>query len=196
MLNALIGANETAIARELWTSLVSGPSTTAALIFNGGFESDILKNFSQFDWTFGRSEYARLSIDRSVARSGERSLKIEFAGRDTTTLDDGIHQLVVVRPDVRYRITYYIKSDGLMTTEGPRVVVTDKSGAMIAASDAVAEGTNDWKPLAFEFTVPKVAQEATAIYVSVKRKPKYAYDHPTKGTVWFDDFTMTPEARD
>jgi len=196
MLNALIGANQTAIAHELWTSLVSEPSAKAALIFNGGFESDILKNFSQFDWMLGRSEYVRLSIDRSVARSGKRSLKIEFAGRDTTTLGDEIHQLVVVRPGARYRIKYYIKTDGLVTTEGPRVVVTDKSGTWIAVSDAVAEGTNDWKPVAFEFTTPTVAEAATAVYVSVKRKPKYAYDDPTKGTVWFDDFGMTLEARD
>ncbi|MEN3331820.1 MAG: hypothetical protein V7641_1185 [Blastocatellia bacterium] len=196
LLNAFIGANHTAIAHELWMSLVSEPSAPASLIYNGGFESDILKNFSQFDWTFGRSEYARLSIDRSVAHSGSRSLKIEFAGRDTTTLGDEIRQLVVVRPGAHYRIECYIKSDGLTTPEGPRIVVTDRAGVWIASSDAVAEGTSDWHQVSFALAAPTVADAASAVYVSVKRKPKYAYDDPTRGTVWLDDFTMKEEARD
>jgi tetratricopeptide (TPR) repeat protein len=196
LLNAFIGANHMTIAHELWMSMVSEPSAPASLIYNGSFEADILKNFSQFDWTFGRSEYARLIIDRSVAHSGGRSLKIEFAGRDTTTLGDEIRQLVVVRPGAHYRIECYIKSDSLVTPEGPRVVVTDRTGTWIASSDAVAEGTSDWKLVSFTFAAPTVADTASAVYVSVKRRPKYAYDDPTKGTVWLDDFTMKEEARD
>ena len=195
LLNALIGANQTAIAHDLWLSLVNEQSAPSSLIYNGGFESDILKNFSQFDWTFGRSEYARLSIDRSVKRSGERSLKIEFAGRDTTTLGDEIRQLVIVRPGARYRVECVIKTDGLMTPEGPRVVVTDRSGVWLGSSDPVAEGTSDWKSVSFTFTAPTVADASSAAFVSIKRKPKYAYDDPTKGTVWLDDFTMKEEAR-
>jgi tetratricopeptide (TPR) repeat protein len=196
LLNALIGAGNVATAHDLWMSLVSERSGPASLIYNGGFEADILKNFSQFDWTFGRNEYARLIIDRSVAHSGGRSLKIEFAGRDTTTLGDEIRQLVVVRPGAHYRIECYIKSDSLVTPEGPRVVVTDRAGTWVASSDAVAEGSSDWKLVSFTFAAPVVADAASAVYVSVKRKPKYAYDDPTKGTVWLDDFSMTQEARD
>jgi tetratricopeptide (TPR) repeat protein len=190
LLNALIGANNLAIAHELWLSMVSEPGAAGSLIYNGSFEADILKNFSQFDWTFGRSEYARLSIDRASAHSGERSLKIEFAGRDTTTLGDEIRQLVVVRPGARYRIECYIKSDSLVTPVGPRVVVTDRGGTWVASSDAVAEGRSDWTRLAFDFVAPSVAEAASAVYVSVKRRPKFSYDNPTKGTVWLDDFTM------
>jgi hypothetical protein len=194
LLNAFIGADHTAIAHELWLSMVSDAGTPGSLIYNGSFEADILKNFSQFDWTFGRSEYARLSIDRAVAHSGTRSLKIEFVGRDTTTLGDEIRQLVMVRPGARYRIECYIKSDQLVTPEGPRVVVSDKSSNWIAASEPVAAGSSDWKLVSFEFAVPDKAPAAAAVYVSVKRKPKYAYDDPTKGTVWLDDFKL--EAKD
>ncbi len=193
LLNALVAANQMALAHDLWASLVSDAGTPTPLIYNGGFESDILKNFSQFDWTFGRSEYARLSIDRAVKHSGDRSLKIEFAGRDTTALNDEIRQLVVVQPGARYRIECYIRSDGLVSPEGPHVVVTDRAGAWLAASDAVAEGTSDWKPVSFTFTAPTAAP--SVVYVSVKRRPKYAYDDPTKGTVWLDDFSLKEEGR-
>lgn len=192
LLNALIGANNIAIAHDLWVSLVSDAGTPAPLVYNGGFEADILKNFSQFDWMLGRNEYARLNIDRAVAHAGSRSLKVEFVGRDTTVLGDEIRQLVAVRPGARYRIECYIKSEGLVTPEGPRVVVTDRGGTWIASSDAVAEGTNEWKPYGFEFVAP--AASDAAVYVSVKRRPQFSYDNPTKGTVWFDDFKL--EAKD
>ena len=26
--------------------------------------------------------------------------------------------------------------------------------------------------------------------ISIKRKPRFSYDEPTRGTVWFDDFSM------
>ena len=155
-----------------------------------GCDELFVKNFSQFDWTFGRSEYARLTIDTSRPHSGSRSLKIEFLSRDTTELKDEIRQLVVLRPGARYRLECYVKSEGLAAPEGPRLVVTDKSSNWIAQSDPIALGSNDWKLLSVEFVAPKVADASSAVYISIKRKPKYDYDEPTRGALWFDDFTM------
>ena len=190
VLNALVATDNLALARELWVGLIADGGAPTAPVWNGGFESDILKNFSQFDWTFGRSEFARLSIDSSRQHSGNRSLKIEFLGRDTTELKDEIKQLVILRPGARYRVECYAKSEGLASSEGPRLAVTDKSSNVIAQSEPVAAGSNDWKMLSVEFVAPKVTGDAPAVYVSVKRKPKYDYDEPTRGTVWFDDFMM------
>ncbi|HSO75212.1 MAG TPA: tetratricopeptide repeat protein, partial [Blastocatellia bacterium] len=99
-LNSLISAEQFGVAHGLWRSLVgadtAGSPLAEALIWNGGFESDILKDFSQFDWSFAPSEYARLNIDATTSHSGSRSLRIIFGGRDTTNLDNAIRQLVVV----------------------------------------------------------------------------------------------------
>lgn len=189
LLNSLVAADNLALAHELWAGMVEGKEP-AGLVWNGGFESDILKNFSQFDWTFGRSEYARLTIDNSQKHSGARSLKIEFLGRDTTELKDEIRQLIIVRPGARYRIECYVKSENLVTPEGPRLVVTDRGTNWIAQSDPVAAGSNDWKLLSVEFVAPKVADASSAVYISMKRKAKYDYDEPTRGVIWLDDFTM------
>lgn len=193
VLNSLVAADSHALARELWLSLVTEGNATTSLVWNGGFETDILKNFSQFDWTFGRSEFARLNIDATRQHSGSRSLKIEFLGRDTTELKDEIKQLVVLRPGARYRLECYAKSESLSTSEGPRVAITDKSSNLIAQSEPVAIGSNEWKLLSVEFVAPQSPTAATAVYVSVKRKPKYDYDEPTRGFVWFDDFLMTEQ---
>jgi hypothetical protein len=191
ILNSLIAAGQLETARDLWSEM-SGGDRQSALIWNGGFEQDVLKNFSQFDWAFGRSEYARLAIDSNVAHSGSRSLRIEFAGRDTTQLDNEVKQLVPLRPGATYRLECYAKTSDLETPEGPRVVVTDSaSTGWISASEAIPQGSNDWQRLTIDFVAPKSTSGGmSAVIVSIKRKPKFSYDEPTRGTVWVDDFSM------
>jgi hypothetical protein len=189
-LDSLIAVGKLEAARNLWSDLAGG-NRQATLIWNGGFESDIAKDFIQFDWSFGKSDYARLAVDQSVTHTGARSLRIEFIGRDTTQLDNEIKQLVPLRPGVRYRLECYVKTNGLETPEGPRIVVTDiASSRWIAASEPVARGSNDWRLLTLDFLAPESANGVVGVLVSIKRKPKFSYDEPTRGTVWIDDFSM------
>lgn len=187
LLNGLIAAGKMETARDLWSDLV-GVDRGAALIWNGGFESDIQRSFSQFDWSFNRSEYAVLSIDPASPHGGARSLKIEFAGRDTTALDNEIKQLVAVTPGVRYVLECYFRTEDLEAPEGPRIVVTDEASTWIAASEPVPAGSSDWRRLSLEFVAPQTGKGA--VVISIKRKPRFSYDEPTRGTVWFDDFSM------
>jgi tetratricopeptide (TPR) repeat protein len=193
-LNSLIGAGKFESARRLWSDL-AGRGDRAANISNGSFESDILRDFSQFDWNFGHTEYARLAIDAVTARTGSRSLRIEFIGRDTTRLDEEIKQLVPVRPGARYTLECFVKTDGLEGPEGPKVVVTDRASSnWIAASEPVVQGSHDWQRLTFEFVTPQgTSGEMSAVVVSIKRKPRFSYDEPTRGTLWFDDFSMNEQ---
>ena len=69
------------------------------------------------------------------------------------------------------------------------MVVTDRtSHNWIAASKPVAPGSSEWQQLTVDFVVPQT--ESPGILVSIKRKPKFSYDEPTRGTVWFDDFII------
>lgn len=191
-LNSLIATGGLGQARDLWSEMAGG-DRQSTLVWNGGFEFDILKDFSQFDWSFGKSDYARFSIDTSVVHSGSRSLRIEFVGRDTTRLDNEIKQLVLLRPGARYTLECFAKPGELETPEGPRVVVTSASSPdWIAASEPIARGSGDWQRLAFEFVAPQSPNGGvmSAVFVSIKRKPKFSYDEPTGGTVWLDDFSV------
>lgn len=191
VLTSFINAGRADLARELWINLVAGEDAQPQLIWNGGFETDILKSFSQFDWVFGRSEYARLSFDGGQAHTGARSLRLDFLGRDTTKLDEEIKQLIVLRPGGRYRLECYVKSEGLVTPEGPRVVVADNASNWVAASEPIGAGSNDWKPLSVEFVAPRYnTTSASPVFISIKRKPKFSYDEPTRGVIWFDDFAI------
>ena len=192
-LNELILAGGLNVARSLWMDLrIADPSQVPpGSMWNGGFESDILRDFSQFDWTIGRSEFARLSVDTSSPHSGVRSLRVDFIGRDTTRLNSEMRQMVVVLPGVRYQLECYAKSSGLITPEAPRIVVTDRGTKELGASSPLPSGSTDWERVVVEFTAPAVAEGGSAVYVTLQRTPRYAYDEPTRGTLWLDDFVMS-----
>jgi hypothetical protein len=196
-IDSLIAQGHLEEARGLWVGLISGayaqPGHPLPLIWNGSFESDASKGLAQFDWTIARNEYAVPSIDSNSARSGSRSLRIDFTGRDTTRLDGQVKQNLVLRPGVHYRLQCYVKTERLESPEGPRLVVTDRtSSTEIATSSPIASGSSDWRPITIDFSTSPATR---AVTVAIKRVPKFAYDNPTRGTVWLDDFVLDEQAK-
>lgn len=189
-LSQLIKSGRSSDARRLWLELVASASRSGAqegLIWNGGFESNAPKNWGHFDWAIRPSDFARIGFDRNIFRSGQKSLRLNFVGRDTTKLMGDIQQLVVLNANKRYRLECFAKSANLVTSEGPRIALQSEKGIM-AISEPVAVGTTDWQRLVVEFTAP--ADSATA-QVSIIKIPRFEYEEPTKGSVWFDDFKLT-----
>ena len=191
-LDALIAMGELKPARELWVNTVGDTSHDTSLIWNGGFESEIAKDLTQFDWMMFSDQFAKLRIANGPAHTGSRSLRIEFAGRDTTRLDGEIKQLILTRPNTHYKFECYANAEKLVTTEGPRVVVRLKdSQDQIAGSEAIVAGKAGWQRIDFDMDSPSGPNgEAVALLVTIVRKPKFSYDEPTRGTLYFDDFTL------
>lgn len=182
-------------ARTLWENIVEGDAERP-LVWNSGFESDILKNFAHFDWAINRSDFARIGIDAKTFHNGARSLRVEFAGRDTTRLDKELKQLALVRPGARYRLECFVKTESLATPEGPRIAVIDGASNLIAESEAIAPGTADWQRMAVDFVAPRSDAELVGIYLILKQTPRFSYTQPTQGTIWLDDFTMKEQRGD
>ena len=125
----------------------------------------------------------------TTAHSGSRSLRLEFTGRDTLRLNGEIKQLVVVRPQTRYRLEFYVKARDFVSPEGPRLVIAhSRASAEIARSAPIVEGTYDWQRVTLEFVAPA---DWGALLLTIKRTPKFSYDEPTRGALWLDDFTLT-----
>jgi len=70
--------------------------------------------------------------------------------------------------------------------------VTEASGAELVRSDPVPAGTREWSANVIDFTTPPTAR---SIVIGIKRVPKFSYDDPTRGTVWFDDFVLTEQTK-
>lgn len=191
-LDLLINKGFSKLANTLWDQLKADNTTpNNALIWNGGFEIANDSGPAQFDWKLRKSDYARISIDNSQAHTGSSSLLIDFLGRDTTKLDNEVRHIISLRPGIGYRLEYYLKTEELKTNEGPRVVISDKTGNRIAQSEPVPFGTNDWNRVSLNFTAPsKPTGDASTLFISVKRLPQYTYDAPMQGRIWFDDFSV------
>jgi hypothetical protein len=193
ILSSLLQASEVNLAREAWLNLLEDrsertPDGQPALVWNGGFEIEPIDGLVHFDWQLKDSDYAKLRIERGVSHTGSRSLRIEFGGKDTTTLDREARQTIPVKAGARYRLECYARRSQLVSPEGPRVAIIDsRSNGSLVQTDAVSVGSGDWKPLTAEFTAPA---DARSVVLAIRRKPKFSYDEPTRGTVWFDDFSM------
>lgn len=189
-LSQLIKAGRSSDARWLWMELVASSGRGGiqdAMIWNGGFESSAPKNFGHFDWAIRPSDYARIGFDRNIFRSGQRSLRLNFIGRDTTKLMGDIQLMVILNANKKYRLECFAKSANLVTPEGPRIALQSEKG-ILAISEPVAAGTTDWQHLVVEFTAPV---ESVTAQVSIIKIPRFEYEEPTKGSVWFDDFKLT-----
>lgn len=187
--SGLVSIGQLELARRIWGDLVTeNPDDLKPLIFNAGFETSPKASLDQFDWNLLENGYVRVSIAAGTSHSGTRALRLDFKGVDTTRIDGEIRQQLLVRPGARYRLTCFVKTNGLQTSEGPRLVVTklDRTSE-IASSEPVKAGTDDWQQLSLEFDAPV---SLATLLLQVKRIPKFSYDQPSKGTVWLDDFEL------
>jgi Tfp pilus assembly protein PilF len=194
-LDSLIAAGEEKRARDLWISVCGDAGLDRGLIWNGSFELESAKEFTQFDWVSYNNDYAKVRIGTGIAHTGARSLRMEFAGRDTTRVDGQFKQLIVVQPNKHYKLEYYANAEKLVSPEGPRVVVRQKdSKDEIAASEPIVAGKPGWQRIDFELDAPATPNgEPVALVVTIVRRPRFSYDAPTRGTLYFDDFTLTEQ---
>jgi tetratricopeptide (TPR) repeat protein len=188
LIDDLLAAGRIEAAADLWCDTIGRKSADdQEAMSNGGFETPVRQGLEQFDWHLDGSEYARIGTS-SQARTGARSLKIVYLGRETTKLNDEVRQLIVASPGARYRLECYARAENLVTPDGPQIVVTTPdSRTPVASTSPVATSTRDWQSLSIDFIAPATAR---ALIVSIRQTPQFSYVEPTKGTVWFDDFSL------
>ena len=190
IISELVNANQLVLARELWGELLTIDATKPQpIIWNGSFESSISPSLAQFDWMLRDNPYARTVIDPQEGKTGANSLRIYFLGKDTARIDGEIKQILMLKPGKHYRLECQYKTRDLTTPMGPRIAITDLSSKnVIGASEPIPEGTRTgWQSIGFEFTAPV---SSGAALLQIQRIPQGGYDEPSKGYLWFDDFTL------
>ncbi len=186
-LQALLAEHKILEAHTLWLDLM-GNTPQASLLWNGGFETQPHAQFNQFDWVLTSSKYAQIGLSADRTHSGRLALKVIFAGEDTTRLADNITQLVAVRPGAKYQLDGYALTTDLVSTEPVNLVVKGiTSTSTMATSAPIKAGGENWQPLRLEFVVPRAV---SGIKIEIQRLPRFSYDAPTTGTIWFDDLSL------
>lgn len=158
------------------------------LLVNGDFEEDLLK--MGFDWRIRNHEGVYVGLDGTTFRSPSRSLLITFSGKENVSYR-GVFEFVRVSPGRSYRLSGFLKTDGITTDSGPRLEVYDAydPSALYASSEGVTGSTGGWSQLILDFSTSPKTQ---LIVVAISRLPSKKLDNLIAGKVWVDDLSLTP----
>jgi tetratricopeptide (TPR) repeat protein len=177
-----------ALVATNWPQYQTGDSS---LVFNGGFEGDLLNG--GFDWRKDAISGAAFSLDSGVVHSGEHSLRIAFDG--STNLDFAqFRQWVPVEPSRRYRFQAYVRTEAISTDSGIRFALYDVfHPAALQILTANLLGTHPWSVVETELTTNP---ETRLLAIVLRRIPSGKFDNKLRGTVWVDDVALVPISRD
>jgi tetratricopeptide (TPR) repeat protein len=165
------------------------PDSSPETVTNGGFEKQIgdqSDNF--FGWNLVRGDNKLdISVDSSVKHSGARSLKLNFRTYVKPDLYNA-WQFVAVEPNRSYRLTFWLRTDGLRSAGVPIVDVLDgNDNLLLATSPPFPTGSVDWQEMMVDFKTPENCEG-----VIIRTSRTFCGEAcPIVGTIWYDDFSLT-----
>lgn len=185
LVNALLVAGEFQVAHDLWRN----GKSDYGLLFDGGFEETISTNEQSFGWRITRlTQTVKVLLDVAQPKQGKRTLRVDYSGNiDEST--PVISQLVPVRTTTQYRLSFAVRSEGLVSAGLPIVTIRESPGdKVIAESQTISNGLAGWKTYSLDF---RTSESTKAVTLNLQRTPCNVKPCPIVGRVWFDDFDLT-----
>jgi hypothetical protein len=173
-------------AFEVWSG---SDSTRSPMLFNGGFEDQIVLNDATFGgWVLSPEQTKnKLAIDVSEKFAGTRSLQISCGGEwnPGTSL---LTQTVIVEPNKTYRVSFRVMTKDLVTGGPPVFTMNDgTNNRLIGKSESLPTGTTPWIESHFEFTTLATSEAAV---IRLQRNNCDSSPCPIFGTLWLDEISI------
>lgn len=166
----------------------SFPGLVVGQFHDGGFESEIAPGArTLFGWNVTQGS-GQVVIDARGAHGGRRSLRIAFNASMQVDFRN-VWQTIAVEPGVRYRLSFFVKTEELRSAATLAAMVSEPASpdTPFAGSAPVAQGTQDWQPVSFEFTA---GPKTEAVLVRLTRVSCAEGACPIYGKIWYDDFNL------
>ncbi len=166
--------------------LRKGSAERGAMV-NGGFEETLAVSDGIFGWIFSAADAkTKRGTDVSEKHGGSASFQVTFAGDWTAGLAL-LSQTVVIEPGQRYRLSFALRTQELVTGGPPLIAVNDAATKQTLAQSATFPQTTDsWQAMTVEFTAPA----SEAIEIDLRRESCQSSPCPIFGVVWLDDFSL------
>jgi tetratricopeptide (TPR) repeat protein len=197
LINELIREERVEDALGVWrqalgaTSWPQDQDGNSSLVFNGGFEHDLLNG--AFDWREDPVSGAAFSSDSDVVHAGGRAYRITFDG--SANLDfQNLWQFSPVEPRHRYHFAAYLRLEGISTDSGIRFAIYDTfhpAALQILSPDLV--GSHPWSLVEADL---ETGPDTHLLTIALRRVPTWKFDNKLRGTVWVDDVSLVPVSRD
>lgn len=157
-------------------------------VTNASFEKGLGESpDSRFGWQIARNDpKIEIAVDTRVKREGSRSLRVSFRNYIRPELYN-MFQTVVVEPDTKYRLRFWVRTENLKSSSGPALeIINANDGKLMVRSEPFAAGTNDWQELFVDFATP-----GNCSGITIRTARGVCVDCPITGTFWYDDFEIT-----
>ncbi len=157
-------------------------------VTNGDFESSIAEGEeSLFGWKVNRTiGGVDTSPDSTTKHKGSGSIKTTFRTFNKPALYTLV-QPVSLDPSGKYRLSFWVRTENLKSGGPPFLEIAScANDKVVAASEPFPTGTNDWREISVDFTVPE-----TCFGVVLRTVRFYCGEQcPMTGTFWYDDFKI------
>jgi tetratricopeptide (TPR) repeat protein len=186
----LVDQHKFADGLEFSRQLGADANARPEAVTNGSFETALdAGEASHFGWRVARNDpKLEFALDDRVKHDGVRSLRLTFKGTAKPDLFNAA-QTVAVTPKTGYRLTFWLRTENLKAAAGPLIdVSTGDETTRLAQTPAFPNGTNDWRQITLDVTVPA---DADGIEIRTLRMPCGGDDCPISGIIWYDDFVLT-----
>ena len=184
LVRTMIQSKAYAEAFEIWNAGAGNSNIDS--IQDGGFEQELILDQNGFGWQAPRFDNLIFALDVNGPHSGSRSLRITFEGYDNPA--PVLSQLVLVKSDSNYRVSFAVRTKDLVTGGLPVLKVVDASSLQVlGTSQSFQSAMNGWTPGTVEF---KTGSSTTAVSLRVERNACSSSPCPIFGHVWLDSFAI------
>ena len=130
----------------------------------------------------------RTSLDPSEPHAGSYSLRVDWSGESSPS-SPIVSQLVLVEPKTRYRLSFAVRTQEMLTIGLPLVTVSDArdNERVTAQSETFSRGTSGWKNNVIEFTTGETTK---ALLIAIRRQNCPVAPCAALGHAWVDDLSL------
>jgi len=186
-IDALLHAGDVAQASDAWRQLAARSAAVKAyfqpnnLVMDGSFTQEVLN--SAFGWRFAQRPQISVALDRTEFHSGGRSIRLIYDGSGS---DAGISQYIAVKANTKYRLSAWVKSDGLETANGPALALIDGYGNQVMGATEETAGTTGWHRVETDVVT---GPDTKLLILTILRRPGETH---IEGKFWVDDIVLQP----
>jgi hypothetical protein len=158
----------------------------SGVISDGSFESSFRNPKDVFfGWRVSSRDRVDVRADGRNAKDGKRSLRISYNGTIQVFVNN-VAQIIPVKPDTKYRLSFWTKGEGIRSAGPPRLDIIDPTGSGVLVSSQSLKGTFDWNRAILEFTVPEGLE---GVLLAVNREG-CGPECPIYGVLWLDALVL------
>lgn len=153
-------------------------------LFNGDFEEEISN--TGFDWIVTPTSQVVVETASTYGTTGSKALRVLFRGPRVQF--QHLRQHLLLDPG-NYILRGRVRPENLEATEGVRWSIYCHSQTEALARSETIRGTDPWSHFSMSFEVP--AKDCAAQTVRLELAGRSPLDFEAKGTVWFDDMSIS-----